>query len=361
VSSVPADAADHAATVITGQLTIPAPRDVWNEMLEGDPDVLVSQTPEWIDAVCSDRRHEDASRLYTFPDGKRLLLPAVRRRGVWPRRNAPWESSGDGGMGGFVEDPGISEVHRVAVFRDLAAIPAVQGRIRPNPPKDSDWEPAVAAGAQALPRFAFAVDLDGGADAVWARFKSGARGRIRKAEKAGVVIECDRTGAMLPVFYELLEKSAERWSLQQHEPHAIARWRLRRRDPLAKLERYAEQLGAAWTIWVARSEGVPVASIVVLQGKNAQYIRGAMDKELASPVAANEALQWAAIQDCCEKGCRWYQMGETRPDGPLAQFKTKFGAQPQPYHEYRFERLPLTATDHRLRSLAKRVLRVQDA
>jgi hypothetical protein len=37
-------------------------------------------------------------------------------------------------------------------------------------------------------------------------------------------------------------------------------------------------------------------------------------------------------------------------------FKSRFGAGARPYAEYRFERLPLTAVDRRLRGAVKRVV-----
>ena len=53
-------------------------------------------------------------------------------------------------------------------------------------------------------------------------------------------------------------------------------------------------------------------------------------------------------------------MGETGSLASLAQFKTRFGARPQPYAEYHIETLPLTALDSALRRGVKRVIGFKD-
>jgi lipid II:glycine glycyltransferase (peptidoglycan interpeptide bridge formation enzyme) len=205
------------------------------------------------------------------------------------------------------------------------------------------------------------VDLDGGPEQIWKRFRSSARRAVRKAERSGLEIECDTSGRLLPVFHRLFQLSIERWAGQQHEPVALARWRARRRDPLEKFEQWAAALGDEMRVWVAWKNGSPAASIIVLQGANANYTRGAMDKDLAGPTHANDLLQWLAIEDACEAGCRHYHMGESGSSRPLAAFKEKFGARPVEYGEYRIERLPLTRADAWARALVKRLLRFRDA
>src|SRR6185312_10384554 len=120
---------------------------------------------------------------------------------------------------------------------------------------------------------------------------------VRKAERAGLTVECDTSGSLVPAVYELFEQSLERWGRQQHEPLALARWRGRRRDPVRKFDLMASMLGEACQIWVARLGGRPAAAIVVLllRGKNAHYTRGMMDKDLAGPTRANYLLHKLAI------------------------------------------------------------------
>jgi len=183
---------------------------------------------------------------------------------------------------------------------------------------------------------------------------------VRKAEKAGVVVERDTTGARLPDFYRLLEESVKRWAEQSHEPLLLARWRARRRDPLEKFQAMARALPSSFRLYLAVHDGRPVAGIIVFLATGTRYTNGAMIKELAGPVRANDLLHRTSIEDAVRAGSTHYDFGESGTSKELAQFKTRFGARPAPYHEYVVERLPLTELDRSFRSAVKRVIRFQE-
>jgi hypothetical protein len=343
------------------QVTSPAPRRIWEELLATDPQALITQTPAWLDALCAAGGYADASRLYELPGGRQLVLPLARRRGL-PSALALTTSLPHGwGMGGLVAAGGAQPADVAAVWADLARREGLRFSARPNPLAAAAWAAATPAGAVAVPRLAHVLDLEGGFERVWTkRFSSSTRNQMRKAERAGLEVECDTTGRLVPVFYDLFRQSLDRWAGQQHEPLALARWRGRWRDPLRKFELLAERLGEACRIWVAWHQGRPAATIMVLQGTNAHYTRGAMDKEVAGPTRANDLLHRLAIEDACRAGCRHYHMGESGSSGPLAHFKERLGATPHQYAEYRLERFPITSGDARLRRLVKRLIGFRD-
>lgn len=337
------------------EVVSPAPRAAWAELAAADPQLLVTQTPAWTDCVCSVTGARDVSRLYDFGGGRRLLLPLVRRRAG---RSASFPNAW--GFGGLVgPEPDALEIR--AVLCDLRAHPGLGARVRPNPLQHEAWAAARPSGVLALERRAHAIDLSAGFDEVWQHgFSSRARNHVRRAERAGVRVESDAGGRLVPVLYELFMRSVERWAAKQHEPRALALFRARRRDPQEKLTAMVERLDGAARVWVAYVEDRPAAAILVLQGANAHYTRGAMDVELAGPARANYLLHRLAIEDACRAGCATYQMGETGTSRSLAQFKESLGARPYDYAEYVAERLPITAADRALRGAAKRVLRFRD-
>jgi hypothetical protein len=347
---------------VSVRVTSPAPRDVWEEVVAGDPKALVSHTPTWTDILCRVGGFEDASRLYELPEGRRLVLPMVRRR-HFPGPLAVETSFPTGwGMGGIVAPGGVQPGDVAAVFADLANRKVVRTSLRPNPLDGQRLGTTTPTGAVVIPRRAHVLDLEGGFARVWAeRFTKSARRDARKAERAGVRVERDTSGRLVPVLYELFERSLDRWADQQHEPRALSRWRGHRRDPLRKFELMARVLGDRCRIWVAWYEGLPAAAILVLQGANAHYSRAVMDKELAGPTLANYLLQRMAIEEACDAGCRHYHMGESGSSASLAQFKAKFGARPHAYLEYHFERLPVTALDRRARGVVKRMIGFREA
>lgn len=342
-------------------VTSPAPREVWQRVFEADANAMMYQSPVWLDCICALGSYEDASRLYELPGGRQLVLPLVRRKGFPAALATQASLPFSWGMGGLVASDTVQAEDVAAVFADLADQPALRTCIRPNPLAADAWAAARPRGAISIPRLAHILDLEGGFDRVWSeQFKSATRTAVRKAERAGLVVECDTTGRLIPVFYALLRRSIDRWARQQHEPLPLARWRGRRRDPLRKFQIMARALGAVCRVWVAWHDGQPVAAIIVLLGNNANYSRGVMNKDLAGSTQANVLLQKLAIEDACRAGCRYYHMGESGLSASLAQFKKRFGARAYPYAEYRLERLPVTAVDNRLRGFIKKVIGFKD-
>src|SRR6185295_9127208 len=64
------------------QMTSPAPRGAWDDVLAADPFALVTQSPEWLAGHCALGGYEDASLLFERADGRRVVLPMARRSRV---------------------------------------------------------------------------------------------------------------------------------------------------------------------------------------------------------------------------------------------------------------------------------------
>ncbi len=336
----------------------PAPRGEWEEIACADPDALVEHTPLWLDAMGAAGRCRDESRLYRFRDGRRFVLPLAR---FWPHP-APRSGFSTGwGIGGTV---GCDlDAHAVSsIIKDLAADKSLYTHVRPNPLHASLWDAADTGPAQTISRRAHVVNLTGGSEAVFDRFRKSGRRGIKKAERAEVEVTRHIGGDQLEVYYtQLFLPSVQRWAKRQHEPGAIARIRAVRRDPLSRLHAIAQTLGPAFHLYLARVGGRPVAGAIVLSGaRNAHTTRGAMDASVAAKSNAAYALDWAALQDACEVGATTYHMGETGQNDSLADYKERFGAEAINYNEYRIERLPLLAADRALRTCAKRLIGFRD-
>jgi lipid II:glycine glycyltransferase (peptidoglycan interpeptide bridge formation enzyme) len=265
------------------------------------------------------------------------------------------------GIGGLlgVAEPTVDLVK--AVFEDLEDLGLLSVRIRPNPRQDHIWDAAAPADVTRLNRRAHVLDLTAGFDTVRAEmFSSRCRRMAAKAERNGVSIEFDGTGALLDTYYGLYERSLTRWAAKQHEPPWLARWRGRRRDPLRKMKAAAAALGEGFQVGIARKDGQPMAGVILLLGRNANYSRGAMDVSLVGNSGANELLQTHAIRCAAEAGCSLYHMGETGSSTTLARFKEKFGAVPVDYAEYQFERLPISKIDRAARETVKKLIGFRD-
>jgi lipid II:glycine glycyltransferase (peptidoglycan interpeptide bridge formation enzyme) len=331
----------------------PAPRDVWLQVLESDPMAFIYQTPVGLDALCAQGRLEDASRMYEFGDGRQIILPLFRKKGL-----PQWLSVERSTTIGSLVSPGpVRPDELQAIFADLDARPVFRTIISPTSLTGDAWAQVAPAGVGRVHRRGHVLDLEGGFETVWEkRFNGQARRAVRKALKSDIEVESDRGARLMPVLYELLGQSVDRWARQRHEPRLTARLRARLSQPRHALEAIAETLGDHCRMWVARVDGKPAAAIVVLQGSNAHYTRGAMDMELAGPTRASFLLQKLAIEAACDAGCRYYNMGETGASEGLARFKSHFGAKAYDFSEYYIERLPILRIEKGARSLAKKAL-----
>ena len=94
--------------------------------------IAADQRPDWTYGLCSARTYHDASRLYELADGRRFVLPLVGRgsRGSSLKvLGSHFDGCGIGGLvGADLDDDAVT-----AIAGDLAAIGAVQTRVRPNP------------------------------------------------------------------------------------------------------------------------------------------------------------------------------------------------------------------------------------
>jgi hypothetical protein len=358
----------------------PADEDEWQDVVGSALSALPTQTPAWLRCVCAVDGYEDASRLYRTADGRRLVLPLVRRRVLHRQQHLPVSGVavpaagsaagafavqaalpygwGPGGLLGDRDRVRPSDIRMVV--EDLARQPALSTWLRPDPAMATIWATGIPPGVRREAGMAQTVFLDGGFGRVWrARFRSDTRNRVRRAERAGVVVECDDTGRLVPVFQQLYASSVPRWARRDGRPLAVARWQASRHEPDWKLPTVATMMGGACRIYAAFWQGEPVAAIVVLLSRRAAaYWRGAMHEELAGRTYANYLLHRTAIEDAARAGCTRYQMGESAPGSSLALFKSRFGAVEQHYASYRIERLPLSPLLERARGGIHRLLRL---
>jgi len=341
---------------VTVLAELPVPARAWTAVLDSLSSYQAFQTPRWLECVRAVGGYADATRVYRAGDGRQLVLPLVRRGSRSASLPTGW------GIGGLLAEGGpVTEADVELVGADLARLGGLGVVVRPDPAQAATWAAALPGSVRRESRMAQSVPLDGGFDAVWRRFRGDARNRARRAERAGVVVECDDNGRLVPLFHELYAASVARWARRDGIPLPLARWLSARREPPAKLATVAGRMATRCRVYAARVGGRPVAAIVVLVGgRTVSYWRGAMEETTARPTYATYLLHRAAIKDAADDGCIAYHMGDSAPGSPLALFKSRFGAVEQHYASYRFEPVAvgrLAGGGRRLLHLAARTRR----
>ncbi len=335
----------------TFAVTSPVPRAEWESLFRSDQNAVVGQSPAWRDAIFADGRYRDVSLLYEFSSGNQVVLPMAqwsahqhsRLLPSWPAVMSSWPRIW--GVGGPLSRGGsVSPDEAAAVLADVAGRGALEAKITLRHDADPAWL-SEARQFRVEEVGCHILDLAGGFDHVWQHvFRSAARTAVRKAERSGLDIEVDRCGRLLNVFYDLREKSIGQLAAERHESLWSARRRMALVGPtsLGQLATVARHFGEDCVTWVARLKGEPVAATIVLKaGTNAKGWRRTMDKNLAAPVRANELLDRLAIEDACQGGCRFFDLGGSPPGSSLAKYKEKFGATPGSTHELRAASLPV--------------------
>jgi hypothetical protein len=348
---------DNVPALAATRIVSPAPRDVWQRILAADPNAVATQTPEWVDGLCSARGYVDASRLYELPDGRSLILPLAAKTcsGVriteesWPYG---WGYGGALVAGGHLTVPDVR-----LMLADLARRPIIRAAVVPMPLTGTVWAAAAPRATHRVRYLTQVVDLDGGFDTVWSkRYKKETRWKVRKAKRSSLEIRRDHGGSALDVFAGLYRQAVDRWAHRSGHPLWVAHLLERRRDHAGRVAAASAALGEACVIWSAHRAGEPVAVAVVLQyGQHSMLWLAAVKRELARETMAGHLLQSMVIEDACKLGARYFHMGESEAGSGLEQYKASFGATPVEYQALRFERLPLTDAERRLRATVKRM------
>lgn len=173
------------------------------------------------------------------------------------------------------------------------------------------------------------VDLTGGAEALWSRWESDARTRVRRSVKEGVTTTVDRAGegSALAALAELHEQTAER---------AVFRGR-----PAAFLADAARAFAPSggWYAVQAHLEHRPIAAMGFLRvGDRGFYLWGGSLRDPAVGGARGPyAVLAAAMEALAADGCRTLDLWgvveaadeATEPDAAgYSRFKRKFGGAP---------------------------------
>ncbi len=338
-------------------------RPAWDDLVAQEKRTPLSRTPEWADCICSTGRFTDATLLLRGGDGRRFILPRLRRAraaSLVKQFESPpveWDLGADGS--GFLGEGGpASPGETRALIQEVQRHAGLRTRVFVAGHDAEAWEAAAPSTIHATAETAQVLDLSGGFSTVWSkRFTSKVRSNARKAERRGVVVESDKTGRLVPAFDLLYRSSVDRWAQERGLPLPVMRWLAMRRNPQSKYALVANRMGERCTIWIASRQGEPIAGLIVLsKGPWAIFWRGAMDKERSRGTGANEFLHRCAIETATAEERQSYDFGLSQID-ELRKFKASFGAVEVPVRTYYIERLPTAAAQAAGRKAAKQAVR----
>jgi hypothetical protein len=302
----------------------------------------------------------DASRLYEMPNGRRLVLPLVRKTVVpAPGDAKPLSIQASfphgWGLGGILAPGGTRMADAALILADIADAPGLRTTIRPGFVSTPAWGDAWSRGwagrrwgALKTTQTTHVLDLDGGIEKVWStrmtsKARTGIRNARRQADKTGLEIEVGTSARFVADSYDVYLRWLDSRARERLMPREIARWRGMRAQPIRRFQTAATVLGERCRIWIARLGGAPVAArIALFHGAIAVGWRACSDRDVVRSLRVDEHLQFLAIEYACEIGSQYFYLGESGGVAGLAHFKERLGATECAAAEYAFERLPIS-------------------
>ena len=162
--------------------------------------------------------------------------------------------------------------------------------------------------------------------AVSTRFGKLTRRGVRHARRSGVAVECGTGGRLVDEFYDLMELATRRWARMQHEPEWLALRRLRHREPRSKFRAIGRHLGERMQIWLARVDGRPIATILVLRDPTRTTCAGRWTRRCAA-TEPTTCCTSRTSKTPARRG-RSYYLGDSGWSDNLAKYKERLGGRP---------------------------------
>jgi len=290
----------------------------WTTLVESHPGSSIFHTREWLDALR--RTYKYKPRAFTTSAPGSVLSNGI----VFCQVNSwltgsrlvslPFSDHCDP----LVESPDDLEALLSAV-RQEAAGPFIYAEIRPRSislEAQSNFKPSTQYHLHVL-------DLHPSLDEVYSHLhKNGIQRMIRRADRERVVVDQGRSETILQEFYKLMLLTRRR-----HKPPP---------QPLAWFRNVIECCGSRVTIYVARVDNRPIASIFMLRHKRSLVYKYGGSDESFHNLGAILRLLWQAIQDGKSEQLLELDLGRSdQGNEGLTRFKGHLGAARSPLQYWR--------------------------
>jgi hypothetical protein len=316
--------------------------DRWQSFVDTHPEGLIYHHSLWLRALQGEYGQKSMALACEDHTGRiRGLMPLLRTRGL------PFN------WGTQVLGPRLSSLPRTGMAGPLsidsqataALLNAAKERVKKEPGTRLQlkvWAKAlddVVEDVVGIPwQFTYVLELPEQSQAL--RFgNSRNHGRIKwavqRAAKAGVEVRPAKTEAELQAWYKLFLDTM-RWHAVPPRPYRFfkACWETMRPRGLMRLLLAVQHQ--------AGSSRLLAGSIFFMFNRTVCYSFSGRDREYLS-LRPNDAIQWRAIHDAHRDGYRRFDFGEVPGENEgLADFKTKWGAEPRQVYRYYYPALAET-------------------
>ncbi len=290
----------------------------WNKLIAGLPKHSFFHTAEWAKVLADTYGYTPVYFAASETGGARSILPLMEVDS--------W-LTGRRGIGLPFTDDCELLCQDATTFQKLFKAAVEFG-------KSKDWKYIECRGGRelfdevpaSLLFYGHGLDLTAAENKLFSSFESSVRRAIRKAEKAGVMVEISQSMEAIQIFYSLQCKTRKKHGLPP-QPFKFF------------LNIYKHILSQDMGMVVlARHHGRPIAaSVYVNLGDRAIYKYGASD-EAFQGLRGSNLVMWAAIKEYMRRGARHLDLGRTSVGNEgLRKFKMGWGAEERKIEYVKFD------------------------
>lgn len=297
----------------------------WEKLVCRHADGLVYHHPAWLATIEAAYGHELVALACEDAEGRLLgVLPLFRSQTVLGGRK----------LSSLPHTPVAGPLGDEAARAALVAAALERARLRPSSSLELKLPAASLEGIPGVAGVAgdetYVLELPTDPERLRfgnSRNHSRIRWAVNKATKLGVRVRPAETLADLRAWYRLYLETMRRHAVPPRPLRFfLAAWERLRPLGLMRLL-LAEQEGS-------RAGGLLAGSVLLMCGQTVFYAyNGRSERELA--LRPNDVIQWSAIREAAATGYSRYDLGEVTPSQQgLAEFKSKWGAEPRRLHRY---------------------------
>jgi FemAB-related protein (PEP-CTERM system-associated) len=288
-----------------------APGDTWRRAVAASSDARLAHAPQWLPVITRAYGHAPLYVEAASDEGSCGVLPAfVVRRPLFGTVVTSMP---------FLDSGGPCSTSRTIDTLLVDWLIAEAGRLGARL-VELRCANRLAIGAEPLAsKVNMTLTLDDPA-ALWRRFTTGMRNKIRKAERSGLTVEYGGQDN-LAAFYDTFAQRMRDLGSPVHG--------------LPFLRHVLEAFGPLARVALVKKGGQAIGGLVALTFKDRVVIPWSSCLKEYFSLSPNMLLYWEAIKTACADGCARFDFGRSTRDSGTYHFKRQWGAEEEPLWWYR--------------------------
>jgi hypothetical protein len=314
---------------------------IWQRLVENCDYATFYHTPAWHYLV---QQSTAGSQVKTMggqlENGTQFVLPMITTRQIGPFYGLV--SSAENVYGGIIADGPITVNERQQIYKDIInKWQVISFNFVPPAAKQFNLE---------LDHFipssdkTYIISLSQDIEEIYKNYSRGHKSAIKKATKAGVVVEVTEDIADYRAYHDVYLDSVDRWG--DSVMGDFTSWAM-----FEKIYELAQEMPDKIKLWIGRLDGQVISGALIFYwNKSVVYYHGANHREFFSHRAAN-LIQHEIIKHAAQAEFAYetYDFGPSGVSDGVREFKRRFGGEEQPLNWW-FYTHPLSAALQNIRT-----------